>query len=47
MIARASRAKLKYTEIKVDTIYNDNYKGTTAFDGVSVMKDIIKWRFEI
>lgn len=47
MIARASRAKLKYTEVKVDTIYNDNYKGTTAFDGVGVMKDIIKWRFEI
>src|SRR3989344_243677 len=36
MIIRASKNKLRYVQIPIETIYSDNYKGTTVFDGVKI-----------
>lgn len=42
MIMNAGKNNLKYGEIFIDTIYNDNYKGTTPFDGLKILYNIIK-----
>ena len=45
MIIRASRNKLRYTQIPIETIYSDNYKGTTVFDGVKIFFKIVWGKF--
>jgi len=42
MIMSVGKNKLKYGEIFIETIYNDNYKGTTPFDGIKVLISLIK-----
>ena len=44
MIIRASKNKLKYTQIPIETIYSDNYKGTTVFDGIKIFCKLIGGR---
>lgn len=44
MVVNAGRAQLKYSEVSIPTIYLDNYKGTTLFDGVKILFKIIKWK---
>jgi len=44
MIINAAKHKLKYTEIPIDTIYLENYKGTSFIDGIIIMFKIISWR---
>ncbi|MDP3970724.1 MAG: glycosyltransferase family 2 protein [bacterium] len=44
MIVRASEYHLKYAEVDIDTIYHDDYKGTTAIDGIKILLQIIKWK---
>ncbi len=31
---------LKYSQVKIDTVYLDRYKGTGVFDGIKIVKDI-------
>lgn len=45
MIIKTAENKLKYTEIDIDTIYYDNYKGTTPINGLQVFLKILKWKF--
>jgi len=45
MLILASKHGIKDIEVGIDTIYHDNYKGTTIFDGMPVLKTILKWRF--
>ncbi len=45
MIVRAAENKLKYQEIDIDTIYFDNYKGTTPIHGLQIFSKILKWKF--
>lgn len=45
MIIRASEQEFRYTEVDIDTIYHDDYKGTTALDGVKIFLHILKWKF--
>lgn len=45
MIVRASEQHLRYQEIDIDTIYYDQYKGTTALDGVRIFLYILRWKF--
>lgn len=45
MIVRAGEHKLKYAEIDIDTIYLDNYKGTTVLDGIKIFLNILRWKF--
>ena len=44
MVANAGREGVKYKEIKIQTIYSDNYKGTTIIDGVKIVLNMIWWR---
>jgi glycosyltransferase involved in cell wall biosynthesis len=44
MIINTGKAKLKYREIPIQTIYNDKFKGTTVKDGVSIVMKMIGWR---
>ncbi|MEM3126730.1 MAG: glycosyltransferase family 2 protein [Candidatus Woesearchaeota archaeon] len=46
MIARAGKAKLKYAEIPIETIYLDKYKGTTVLDGIKIGLKLIAWRLQ-
>ncbi len=45
MIVRASEHQLRYQEIDIDTIYHDNYKGTTFLDGIRIFWHIMRWKF--
>ncbi|MFA5995902.1 MAG: glycosyltransferase family 2 protein [Patescibacteria group bacterium] len=44
IIVRMSQHELQYTEVDIDTIYHDSYKGTTALDGVKIFFQILKWK---
>lgn len=47
MIARAGKAKLKFSEVPIESIYHDKNKGVTILDAVGIMGEIVKWRFTI
>lgn len=44
MIVNTGKNKLKYSEIVIDTIYNDKYKGTTIFDGLRIFFNLLIWK---
>lgn len=44
MIVNVGKNKLKFNEIGIDTIYNDDYKGTTVFDGLKIFFNMLIWR---
>lgn len=44
MIANIAKNRLKYSQIFIETIYLDNFKGTTIFDGIKIFLNIIKFR---
>ena len=44
MIARIGNHKLKYVEIPIKTVYSDKYKGTTMFDGIKIVINLILWK---
>ncbi|MDP3734472.1 MAG: glycosyltransferase family 2 protein [Nanoarchaeota archaeon] len=41
MIIKAARHRLQYSQIPIETIYVDKYKGTTVFDGVKIVAKMI------
>lgn len=41
MIIKTGKHKLKYTELPIETIYADKYKGTTVLDGVLIVAKMI------
>ena len=44
MIIKAGKHSLKHTQIPIETIYADKYKGTTVIDGISIVGKMIGWR---
>jgi len=44
MIAKIGKYKLSYTEVPIDTIYPDRYKGTTIFDGIKIVINLLFWK---
>ncbi len=44
MIARAGKHDLRYSQIPIETIYNEKYKGTTVIDGIKIVLNMIWWR---
>lgn len=44
MIAKTGKNKLKYAQVPIETIYTDNYKGTTIIDGARIIIDMLLWR---
>ena len=45
MIIRAAKKDLKYKEIEIETIYHDDYKGTTPVNGLQIFIKILKWKY--
>ncbi len=46
MIANVGKNKLKYQQIPIETVYSDNYKGTTIIDGFKIVVDMFLWRIK-
>ncbi len=44
MIAKIGKNKLSYTEIPIETIYSDKYKGTTILDGIKIVFNLLLWK---
>ncbi|MBI4453311.1 glycosyltransferase family 2 protein [Candidatus Woesearchaeota archaeon] len=44
MIANIGKHRLRYSQVPIPTIYNDEYKGTTVVDGFRIVYNIIKWK---
>ncbi|MFH1317259.1 MAG: glycosyltransferase family 2 protein [Candidatus Woesearchaeota archaeon] len=44
MIANLGKTRLRYTQIPIQTIYSDIYKGTTAIDGIKIVINMILWK---
>ncbi len=44
MVIKAGKKKLRYRQIPIQTIYRDNYKGTTVLDGLIIVAKMISWR---
>lgn len=44
MLIKAGKNKLRHATIPIETIYADNYKGTTVLDGVKIVLKMIGWR---
>ncbi len=44
MVIKAGKKRLKYTQIPIETIYSDKYKGTTVLDGLMIVAKMIGWR---
>jgi len=43
---KIGRSKIPFSEIKIDTIYIDKYKGVTIFDAFKILAKIPFWYFE-
>ena len=44
MIVQAAKNKLRVGEIQIQTIYHDNYKGTTIIDGLRIFSNMLRWK---
>jgi len=44
IIANVGKYNLKYAAIPIETIYRDSYKGTTVFDGITILANLLKWK---
>ena len=44
IIANAGKTHLKYSQIPIETIYSDKYKGTTVIDGIRIVLNMVWWR---
>lgn len=44
MIANTGKHKLRYSEVGIETIYQDKYKGTTILDGIKIVLNMTLWR---
>lgn len=46
MIANVGMHKILYTEIPIQAIYTDKYKGTTILDGIRIILKMISWKLK-
>ena len=46
MATKVGRNKIPFSEVKIDTIYIDKYKGVTIFDAFKILGKIPFWYFE-
>jgi len=44
MISKIGKHHLSYSEIPIETIYSDKYKGTTILDGIKIAFNLFFWR---
>ncbi len=44
MVVRVGLSHLKYTEVPVETVYFDKFKGVTILDAFGILMNVVKWR---
>ena len=44
IVAKTGKYHLKFTQVPIKTIYADRYKGTTVFDGISIVLKMLWWK---
>jgi len=44
IVVKVGKNKLKFKEIEIETIYQDNFKGTTFIDGIRIFINMLIWR---
>lgn len=44
MLIKVGKNNLNYKEIPIKTVYQDRYKGTTIFDGVKIILNMLLWK---
>ena len=44
MVVNTARHNLRYSELPIDTIYADRYKGTTFIDGIKITLNLLWWK---
>jgi len=44
IVANTGKAHLKYSQIPIETIYSDKYKGTTVIDGIRIVLNMVWWK---
>lgn len=44
MIVNAGKHHLRFVEVRISTIYLDQYRGTTVLDGIRIFLNMISWR---
>ncbi len=44
MLILAAHNKVGFAEVIIDTIYLDNYKGTTVLDGLNILRTLLAWK---
>lgn len=47
MVIRVAKAKLKYCEVPVETIYRDRVKGVTILDAFGILFNVLEWRLRL
>ncbi|MFH2027622.1 MAG: glycosyltransferase family 2 protein [Nanoarchaeota archaeon] len=46
MIANTGKYRLRYSEVPIETIYVDRYKGTTILDGIKIVINMFLWKLK-
>lgn len=44
MLVHMARARLRYLEVPIATVYLDRYKGTQPIDGLRILRQLLVWR---
>jgi hypothetical protein len=47
MVIRTGKARVKFCEIPVETIYHSGVKGVTLLDAFGILMQVVKWRLTI
>ena len=45
MIVNVGKNNTRFIEVPIQTIYHDNYRGTTVVDGIRIFLNMIIWKF--
>lgn len=45
IVARTGKNRLKYSEIPMEAIYKDKYKGVTVLDAIGILFSLPRWKF--
>ncbi len=44
IVAKTGKYKLRFTQLPIETVYVDRYKGTTVFDGINIVMKLLWWK---
>lgn len=46
MIKNINKHNISHSEVEIQTIFNDSYKGTTPLDGIKIVLNMLQWRLK-